>query len=181
MELLVIWGVKCSTFFPSRIRDAWLLKSAQRFSCGKVGAKRQSRHWSAGRYPVLCLLCSGYSSMTAHTCIPRLPLTALHSNQPMCSATFLVALALLCALSPSSINSILILVHTRPRDNETFHLFILWDCWNFLFYLSFPPCSLFFFLIISFSILLLYDKPISFHSSSLESNSFSKWRLAFCS
>lgn len=73
-NFLIALSVKCSAFFPTRRRDAWATKGAQRFSCANVEVKRQTGHWFTGKCPVSCLLCSGNCSMTAHTSLPRPPL-----------------------------------------------------------------------------------------------------------
>lgn len=128
MELFDCFECQMQCFFPSRRRGAWATKGAQRFSCANVEAKKQTGHWSTGKCPVSCLLCSGNCSMTAHISLPRPPLLALLSNQPVCSVTFLVASVFLPALCPSFLSSILTLVHTLSRNQEIFYLFVLWDC-----------------------------------------------------
>lgn len=91
-----------------------------RVSCGKMGA---GSTLDPGKCPVQILLWSGYSSMMAHGSIPRSSVTPLSSIQSVCSATFLVAPALLCGICPSCLSSIHILVYTLPRNNQVFHLF----------------------------------------------------------
>lgn len=171
---MVALSIKRSTFFHLGEGVHGLLKGAQRFSCVKVEAKRQTGHQSAGKCPVPCLPCSGNSSMTAHTSIPRPSLTALRSNRPVCSATFLVASAFLPALCPSFLSSILTLVHTLSRNQETFCLFCGIVSISFSVSPSLSGSVFFLLLIFSLSILLLYYKPIQFHSYSLESSSFSR-------
>lgn len=121
--LWLLWVSNALLFFHLGEGVHGLLKGAQRFSCGKVEAKRQTGHRSAGKCLVPCLPYSGNSSMTAHTSIPRPSLTALHSNQPVCSATFLVTSAFLPALCPSFLSSTFTLVHKPSRNQETFCLF----------------------------------------------------------